>query len=114
MKYFVEKGSGYEFGIQGDEIFITKSPKSKASREKPAKVKKDTKAYSAIKKYIDSQTKKGDKQDEEVPSKEDKKTTSSELTDSEGVKWTRKDEGDGLVSQSRSPRVFFFCTFIRT
>lgn len=56
MKYFVEKGSGYEFGIDGENIFITKSPRSAASREKPRSVRKDTKAYNAIKKFIDSQT----------------------------------------------------------
>ena len=26
MKYYVEKGSGYEFGVEGEKLYITKSP----------------------------------------------------------------------------------------
>ena len=51
MKYFVEKGSGYEFGIQGDDVFITKSPKSKASRknlEKLRKVQEHTRQFETL------------------------------------------------------------------
>ena len=54
MKYYIEKGSGYEFGIEGDNVFITKSPKSSASRVKPKKVKSGSKAYQAIKKFVNS------------------------------------------------------------
>ena len=63
MKYFVEQGSGYEFGIDGEKIFITKSPRSAASREKPKSVKVNTKAYNAIKKFIDNEIKKDSNQD---------------------------------------------------
>ena len=71
MKYYIEKGSGYEFGIEGDNVFITKSPKSSASREKPRKVKSDSKAYKAIKKFVNSTVADTDKQVQPVKTKAD-------------------------------------------
>ena len=56
MKYYVEEGSGYEFGIDGDNVFITKSPKSSVSRNNPKKVKRGSKAYNAIKKFVSAST----------------------------------------------------------
>ena len=71
MKYYIEKGSGYEFGIEGDNVFITKSPKSSASREKPRKVKSGSKAYKAIKKFVNSTVADTDKQVQPVKTKAD-------------------------------------------
>ena len=56
MKYF--KQSDYEFGMDGDDVYITKSPKrSSTSREKPQLItpEKNKRARDAILKFINSQ-----------------------------------------------------------
>jgi hypothetical protein len=92
MNYYIEKGSGYEFGIEGENIFIVKSPKkSSTSRDNPQKVKNGSKAYNAIKKFIDNQKSKSDVKDTVQTDKEQQvKTVPVKQTKKEKVLDTSK------------------------
>jgi hypothetical protein len=92
MKYYAEKGSGYEFGVEGEKLYITKSPKRKStSRKNKQEIKQGTKAYNAIKNFA---TKAGHVFD-----------MSSETSGANDDKSTKEKKNDSDPSKSNSKNV---------